>query len=87
MEVRLLEFKRAKRAKAVFREPPTRLKSHTARGGNAANDTVNFVVDMVENDCSGLVLWLKTLPSVAHQPIACLLSGESAHVDSMVWKV
>jgi hypothetical protein len=59
-------------------------ESRTVWGGNAANDTVNFIVYMVENNCSGLVLWLEAFPGVAHEPIARLLGGKSAHVDSVV---
>jgi hypothetical protein len=67
-------------------EPPARSKSRTIWSGNAANDTVNFVIDVVENDHSGLVLWLEALPSIAHEPITRLLGGKSAHIGSMVWR-
>jgi hypothetical protein len=59
--------------------------SRTVWGGNAANDTVDFIVEVIENDCSGLVFWLEAFPGIAHEPIARLLSGESANVDSVVW--
>ena len=49
---------------------------------HAAEDGVDLVVEVVEDDGGALVLGLAGLPGVDHEPGGGLLCGEGAHVDA-----
>lgn len=49
---------------------------------HAAEDGINLVVEVVEDDGGALVLGLAGLPGIDHEPGGGLLCGEGAHVDA-----
>ena len=49
---------------------------------HTAEDGINLVVEVVEDDGGALVLCLAGLPGIDHEPGGGLLCGEGAHVDA-----